>query len=132
MNLFQLEIQTPLQSVFSGEVAKVHMRSDGGDMELMARHADLTTSISFSPLVVQHGEITEIFILRNAIACFDNRANKLTILALYAQLDKQVDVSGSQDMLLQIKDMLKNPDKLNQYQIKYLENQKIALEKQLS
>jgi len=132
MNLFQLEIQTPLQSVFSGEVAKVHMRSDGGDMELMARHADLTTSISFSPLVVQHGEITEIFILRNAVACFDNRANKLTILALYAQLDKQVDVSGSQDMLLQIKDMLKNPDKLNQYQIKYLENQKIALEKQLS
>ena len=132
MNLFQLEIQTPLQSVFSGEVAKVHMRSDGGDMELMAKHADLTTSISFSPLVVQHGEITEIFILRNAIACFDNRANKLTILALYAQLDKQVDVSGSQDMLLQIKDMLKNPEKLNQYQIKYLENQKIALEKQLS
>jgi len=132
MNLFQLEIQTPLQSVFSGEVAKVHMRSDGGDMELMARHADLTTSISFSPLVVQHGELTEIFILRNAIACFDNRANKLTILALYAQLDKQVDVSGSQDMLLQIKDMLKNPEKLNQYQITYLENQKIALEKQLS
>jgi F0F1-type ATP synthase epsilon subunit len=132
MNLFQLEIQTPLQSVFSGEVAKVHMRSDGGDMELMAKHADLTTSISFSPLVVQHGELTEIFILRNAIACFDNRANKLTILALYAQLDKQVDVSGSQDMLLQIKDMLKNPEKLNQYQIKYLENQKIALEKQLS
>ncbi len=132
MNLFQLEIQTPLQSVFSGEVAKVHMRSDGGDMELMAKHADLTTSISFSPLVVQHGELTEIFILRNAIACFDNRANKLTILALYAQLDKQVDVSGSQDILLQIKDMLKNPEKLNQYQIKYLENQKIALEKQLS
>ena len=132
MNLFQLEIQTPLQSVFSGEVAKVHMRSDGGDMELMAKHADLTTSISFSPLVVQHGELTEIFILRNAIACFDNRANKLTILALYAELDKQVDVSGSQDMLLQIKDMLKNPEKLNQYQIKYLENQKIALEKQLS
>ena len=132
MNLFQLEIQSPLHSVFSGEVAKVHMRSDGGDMELMAKHADLTTSISFSPLVVQHGELTEIFILRNAIACFDNRANKLTILALYAQLDKQVDVSGSQDMLLQIKDMLKNPEKLNQYQIKYLENQKIALEKQLS
>ena len=55
----------------------------------------------------------------------------MNVLALYAELEKHIDASSTQNQLKTIRDMLKNPDKLNDYQLKYLENQKIGLEKQL-
>ena len=131
MNSFKLQIQTPLKSVFNGEVNTFSVRTDGGQIQVLSKHADLTSSVSFSPVVITHGDMTDVIVIRNAVISFDNRSNTMNVLALYAELEKHIDASSTQNQLKTIRDMLKNPDKLNDYQLKYLENQKIGLEKQL-
>ena len=131
MNSFKLQIQTPLKSVFDGEVNKFSVRSDGGALQLLSKHADLTSSVSFSPTVIEYGDQTDVIVIRNAVISFDNTSNCLKVLALYAEHQKHIDASESSSQLEHVREMLKNPDTLNSYQLKYLENQKIALEKQL-
>ncbi len=131
MNSFKLQIQTPLKSVFDGEVNKFSVRSDGGALQLLSKHADLTSSVSFSPTVIEYGDQTDVIVIRNAVISFDNRSNCLKVLALYAEHQKHIDASESSSQLEQVREMLQNPETLNSYQLRYLENQKIALEKQL-
>lgn len=131
MNSFKLQIQTPLKSVFDGEVNKFSVKTDGGALQFLAKHADLTSSVSFSPAIIETGDNTDVIVIRNAVLSFDNKSNSLKVLALYAEHQKHIDASESESQLEQIREMLKNPDTLNNYQLRYLENQKIALEKQL-
>lgn len=131
MNSFKLQIQTPLATVFDGEVNSFSIKSDGGALQFLSKHADLTSSVSFSPAIIQSGDTTDVIVIRNAVVAFDNKSNSLNVLALYAEHEKQIDASDSESQLQQIRDMLQNPETLNDYQLKYLENQKIALEKQL-
>ena len=45
MRSFQIEIVTPDGPAFSGEVTSLLVRTDDGDVEIMAGHADLLASI---------------------------------------------------------------------------------------
>ena len=131
MNSFKLQIQTPLNSVFNGEVEAFSIKTVGGKIQVLSKHADLTSSVDFSPAVISYGDKTDVIVIRNAVISFDNKSNTMTVLALYAELESQIDASGTEDQLATIREMLNNPEKLNDYQLKYLENQKIVLEKQL-
>ena len=131
MNSFKLQIQTPLNSVFNGEANAFSIKTNGGKIQVLSKHADLTSSVSFSPAVIQHGDKTDVIVIRNAVISFDNKSNTMTVLALYAEHESQIDTSDTENQLKTIREMLNDPEKLNAYQIKYLENQKIGLEKQL-
>ena len=131
MNSFKLQIQTPLKSVFNGEANSFSIKTDGGKIQVLSKHADLTSSVSFSPAVISYGDETDVIVIRNAVISFDNKSNTMTVLALFAEQEKHIDASSTEDQLKTIREMLSNPEKLNDYQLKYLENQKIGLEKQL-
>ena len=131
MNSFKLQIQTPLKSIFNGEANSFSVRTDGGQIQVLSKHADLTASVSFSPAVISYGDETDVIVIRNAVISFDNKSNTMTVLALFAEQEKHIDASSTENQLETIREMLNNPDKLNDYQLKYLENQKIGLEKQL-
>ena len=73
MNSFKLQIQTPLKSVFNGEVNTFSVRTDGGQIQVLSKHADLTSSVSFSPVVITHGDMTDVIVIRNAVISFDNK-----------------------------------------------------------
>jgi len=131
MNSFKLQIQTPLKSVFNGEANSFSIKTDGGKIQVLSKHADLTSSVSFSPAVISYGDETDVIVIRNAVISFDNKSNTMTVLALFAEQEKHIDASSTENQLETIREMLNNPEKLNDYQLKYLENQKIGLEKQL-
>ena len=131
MNKFHLVLQSTEQNLFESDVNSVSLGSKGGDLQIFARHANLSTSFDFTVIKVETDNGTLSFYARGGIVNFDNKENKLLVLGLSITPVNEVDISGAKSYLEYVNQLLENRDNLSNFKIVQLENEKIALEKQI-
>jgi len=131
MNKFQLILQSTEKKIMNQEVVSVSFGSKGGNLQIFAKHADLGTSFDFTTIRIETGTENLEFYARNGIVSFDNKENKLLILPLSAEAVTEVDIQGAQSYLEYVDSLLEDKESLSSFKIVQLENEKIALEKQL-
>ena len=131
MNKFRLVLQSTENNIFDSEVNSVSLGSKGGDLQVYARHADLSTSFDFTTIKIETGQETISFYARGGIVNFDNKDNKLLVLGLSITPVSEVDLKGAKSYLEYVNSLLENKESLSNFKIIQLENEKIALEKQI-
>lgn len=131
MNKFRLVLQSTEKNIFDSEVNSVSLGSKGGDLQVYARHADLSTSFDFTTIKIETGDETISFYARGGIVNFDNKDNKLLVLGLSITPVSEVDLKGAKSYLEYVNSLLENKESLSNFKIIQLENEKIALEKQI-
>ncbi|HCW32667.1 MAG: hypothetical protein UT36_C0004G0047 [Candidatus Peregrinibacteria bacterium GW2011_GWF2_39_17] len=128
---FKLNIRTPDQKIYENEARSISLNSDDGQMQIFANHASLTTSITFSKIVVTEENVEEIFMVRNGMLFINNQENTAILLALYCQKQSEVSHQTSKEYLEFLEKQLHDGSDLSEFQILYLEGEKLAVEQQL-
>lgn len=128
---FELTISTPAGTVFNGEVKSITFTSEGGELQVMANHASITTNILFSPVRVDHTDGSDEYAARRGLFFFDNAKNRAVLLALYAEQKADMDLKTAKEYLEFVEQKLREGADLSDFQIQYLEGQKLAVEQQL-
>jgi F0F1-type ATP synthase epsilon subunit len=130
---FKLTIKTPESTVFMGDVLslKVKVEEDGA-IQTLARHANLTTSIDSSLLVIESENQIEEYFVRKGIYTFRNEDNSATLLALYCSPKKEINKKSHEEYLQFVQDQLANGSDLSEFQIAYLEGEKVAVEREIN
>lgn len=131
MKHFKFLLKTPASDAFDGKVTKVHLATEGGELECMANHASLTATVAFSPVVLDVDGGQEEFMVRNGLFLFDNKSNTARLLALNVQKRSEMDETTVKDYLKFIDEKLAAGEDLSEFQILYLEGEKLAVEKQM-
>lgn len=131
MENFKLTIRTPNQDVFEGEVTSVHFNAEGGEMECLAHHASVTATIAFTSINLKTVDGSESFIARNGIFLFDNDTNSALFLVFHCEKKSEISKTTVEDYAKFIDQQLREGKSLSEFQIAYLEGEKLAVEKQL-
>ncbi len=131
MKTFNLTIRSPEKQVFSGKVESLTFDAEDGRMQILAHHASMTGVILFSKLIAKGENVEDEFIARRGIFLFDNAKNEANLLCLYCELSAEIDHKTALEYLKFISDKLANHESLSEYQIKYLEGEKFAVERQV-
>lgn len=129
---FNLIIQTPEKEVFNGKASSVAVDLDGGRVVVMSSHASMIGTVSFGSMEVKVGETTEKFLVRQGLLNFDNQSNTCRIMAYYCEMESEISIEDAQDYLNFIEEKLAEGENLSEFQINYLESEKIAVSKQVS
>lgn len=131
MNLFNLIIRTPEKEVFSGEVQSLTFDAEDGRMQILPKHASITATLGFSSISIKTEDREEEFFARRGIFLFDNRKNSGVLLCLTCELKSEMDHISARDYLAFIQEKLAKRESLSEYQVKYLEGEKFAVERQV-
>jgi F0F1-type ATP synthase epsilon subunit len=132
MNTFHLTIRTPEKDVFAADLKSLTLNSDMGMMQVLPHHASITTTLGFSPLRLVMNDGEESFIARNGMFLFNNRTNSGLLLALNCAPTGEIDRQGALEYLAFLKDQLAKGSDLSEFQVKYLEGEKFAVERQVT
>ena len=131
-NTFPITIRTPEKTLFEDEIKAIRVTTDGGDIELMANHASLTGTLLFSHVVVVDSEGNHLnFLARNGAILFDNDHNRAALLALYCEEKSEVSEKSAKEYADFIEEQLKEGHKLSEFQLLYLEGERLAVKQQL-
>ena len=131
MTTFHFILKTPEATLYDGEVKKITLVTEQGELQMMAHHASLTGSIIFSPVRIDDQKAEDTFMVRNGTVLFNNKTNTAMILALYGECKSEITHQTAQEYLKFIEKELKAGHDLSEYQILYLEGEKLAIEQQL-
>lgn len=130
---FKLIIQTPEKQVFQGEAKSIALTLEGGRVVIMANHASMIGTVKFTSATIVTGseEETDRYIIRQGVLNFDNATNTCRLMAYYCEQESEVSVEDAKEYLEFIEAELAKGSDLSDFQIEYLENEKIAVSKQL-
>lgn len=131
MSEMHLTIRTPEATRYDGPVTRVSGATELGELQVYPGHAAMTAVIDFSRLVVENGDHQEVFLLKQGMLHTDPVTNRTDILALYCQKVEEADLKTLQDYRLYILEKLQNKESLSPYRATFLEESKIAVEKQI-
>ncbi|HVC26156.1 MAG TPA: F0F1 ATP synthase subunit epsilon [Acidimicrobiales bacterium] len=101
---FHVELVTPERVLYSGDVAEVSMRTDGGEIAFLAHHEDFigaagVTVVRLAPVDAGEGATSQLAAVHGGFVHFEQDANTLTILAGVAELGSEVDVERARRAL---------------------------------
>ncbi|MCR4256722.1 MAG: F0F1 ATP synthase subunit epsilon, partial [Candidatus Uhrbacteria bacterium] len=127
---FNLLIQTPDHEAYHGPADLVTLSSDIGEMQILPGHASLLATITYTPIQLRNGGMTMDFILRQGFVFVDQQRNTVRVLGLACEKTEEVNEVTAKEYLAFVLSTLDKPEELNAYQLRHLEGQKLALEKQ--
>ncbi len=133
MSYFSLTIQTPEKEMILEKVKSLYITDELGDMQILASYIDFAGVISYSPALIELEDSEIVYLIKRAFIIFDNDENHATILAYSAQLKEEIDYKGIKEYLAFIHQKLSEgkEEDLKKYQYKFLENERVALVKQI-
>lgn len=130
--MFHLTIRTPYEDIFSGEVKSLLFSAEeAGEMQIFEDHASLTATVDFSPIVIEENDKDEHFLGRNGTFLFNNEENSAVLLLTYCQKKSEVTYKTVKEYAEYITKQIEEGHELSEFQINYLSNEKIAVEKQM-
>jgi F0F1-type ATP synthase epsilon subunit len=127
---FDLLIQTPDHEAYHGPADLVTLSSDIGEMQILPDHASLLATITYTPVRIKNGGMTVDFILRQGFVFVDQTRNTVRVLGLSCEKTDEVNEVTAREYLEFVMSKLDKPEELNEYQLRHLEGQKLALKKQ--
>lgn len=130
---FTFTIRTPEDEIASKEVESVYATTEAGDMMLLPEHASFSGVVSFSPIVLKDGDVEETYVAKRGVLFFSNVRNEGTLLASECHEKEALDYEGLKGYLELIEEKLKSGDTeaLSDYQMKFLENERLAVVQQM-
>lgn len=128
---FQFILKTPEKTLFEGEITDVLVRCEGGFIQVMAHHADLTAAIAYSPVRINTEGGLDEFVVRRGVLSFDNQANKASLLVLHGEHKSDLNLVSAKDYLTFVEEQIAKGNSLSDFHLRYLENEKLAIEMQL-
>ncbi|MCA9373816.1 hypothetical protein KC725_01510 [Candidatus Peregrinibacteria bacterium] len=130
---FLFTIRTPEEEIVSKEVESVYVGTEMGDLMLLPDHASFSGVVSFSPVVLKDGEQEETYVAKRGVLFFSNTKNTGVLLAGQCDAKESLDYEGLKDYLALIQEKLQSGDteSLSDFQMKFLEGERIALVEQL-
>ncbi len=131
MTPFSFSIRTPEETTYKNEVEWVTLSTEMGQLQLMAHHASLTGTILFSTVIAKEEKKEEQFLVRNGMVLFNNKTNTAMLLALYAERKSEISHQTAKEYLAFIEKQLREGKDLSEFQILYLEGEKLAIEQQI-
>lgn len=130
--LFDLTIRTPEKLAFKGKVKYITLQSEGGLLKILPKHASLTGSITYSPLVFQdENDNEESLVVKNGIVIVSNEKNQVTLMVMDSLKKTELSPTTAKEYLEYIKEQLAAGKDLSDFKIKFYEDEKYVLEKQL-
>jgi F0F1-type ATP synthase epsilon subunit len=130
MASFNLIIRSPEKEVFSGEVEALTFDSEVGRIQILSHHMDYGTSFSFSTLRVNVENSVTFYSARRGLVTFDHERNEARVLCLYCEEQSQVNYQSAEEYLNFLRDQLATGH-LSDYEVLYIEGEKLAVEKQV-
>lgn len=131
MATFAFSLRTPLNTIFEGDVDAVRLKTDLGQMEILPDHATLAGTILFSRVNIHSGGVEQVYIIRQGSVSVDSQG-VVRVTALDAQEAESLSVKSVEEYLLYLNKQLSGEQQLNDYQKKFLSEQRSALEETLS
>lgn len=124
---FTFTLRTPLKTFFEGEVDAVRLRTDLGRMEILPGHASIVGTVLACRVAIHAGGREDVYAVRQGTLSVDEDGNaRLTVL--HAEKDDEMTVESIQDYLRFVTEQLDGEGELNEYQIKFLEEQRAAMQ----
>ena len=130
-NTFQLNVRTPEAEIVSKEVDSVRVGTENGPMVIYPHHASLSGTIPFSRLFVRSGNSETEYLVKNGVLFISVETNETKILCYSCLETKDVEYQSAAEYLAYVEEQLKAGANLNQFQMQFLENEKIAMVKQM-
>lgn len=132
MSEFHLTIRTPEKDVFDGKVTSLTFNTEVGQVQILAHHANFTTTLQFSSVKVEDpvDNRDQMFVARNGFFNFDRKKNEALMLCLYCEEKSQVNYQTAEEYLRFLTTELAKGD-LSDFQVLSLKGEKLAIEKQM-
>lgn len=132
MSEFHLTIRTPEKDVFDGKVTSLTFNTEVGQVQILAHHANFTTTLQFSSVKVEDpvDNRDQMFVARNGFFNFDRKKNEALMLCLYCEEKSQVNYQTAEEYLRFLTTELAKGD-LSDFQVLSLKGEKLAIEKQI-
>lgn len=132
MKTFNLTIRTPEKQVYSGPAIYLKLFTEAGLLKLFPGHADLTGVVTFSPVIFEndHGQ-EEIYIAKRGLLRVDCQRNSIDLMVLDCQLKAEMNHASSLEYLQFIEKELAQKHDLSDFKIRYMEEEKVMIEKQI-
>lgn len=129
-NSFHLSVKTPDSLAYEAEVKSLMIDTEEGRMLVLPHHASLLGSINFSNIFISEGERVYEFSVRNGFLSVKNETNSVDVLCISCEKIQTVKYTSVENYLKFLEGELQK-EKLNQYQLEFLESEKFAIVKQL-
>lgn len=102
-------------------------------MMLLPDHASFSGVVSFSPVMLKDGDHEESYIAKRGVLFFSNTRNEGVLLAGQCDEKESLDYQGLKEYLALIQEKLTSGDteSLSDFQMKFLEGERLALVQQL-
>lgn len=100
-------------------------------MQIFENHASITAGINFSPIIIEEPDKEENFLARNGIFLFNNDKNEALMLISTCQKKSEVDHFTVKQYLEFLEKQLEKGKDLSEFQILYLQNERLAIEQQV-
>lgn len=132
MSEFHLTIRTPERDVFDGNVSSLSFNTEVGRVQILAHHANFTTTLLFSPVKVEDptDNREQTYLARNGIFSFDHKKNEALMLCLYCEEQSEVNYQTTEEYLNFLRTELEKGD-LSDFQVLFLKGEKLAVERQI-
>lgn len=107
---FLLKIITPNKDVYEGQVEKVFLKNDDGDLEVLANHENMITTIipSVTKFIDDKGSARELFI---STAVVNVTKDGMTICSDAAEFPEEIDFIRAEKAKKRAEEKLKEPEK---------------------
>ncbi|MFA6024130.1 MAG: F0F1 ATP synthase subunit epsilon [Candidatus Gracilibacteria bacterium] len=132
MSEFHLTIRTPEKDVFDGKVSSLSFNTELGRVQILAHHANFTTTLQFSPVKIEDpvDNRDQNFLARSGIFSFDHKKNEALLLCLFCEEQSQVSYQTTEEYLKFLTAELAKGD-LSDFQVLFLKGERLAVEKQM-
>lgn len=131
MNTFSLQIRSPEQLVFDQQVDSLLLVTESGMVEILPRHASMLSTIMFTHAKIRYEDKLDTILLRKGILFIDNTKNEAKILVSMAEMESEMTTVSAKEYLDYVVDQLKKGESMHEFHLKFLEEEKLVIEKQL-
>ncbi len=127
----QVTIRTPDAEVFAGPALSLSLITELGAIQIFPGHASLQGAVLLSPLRVEIEGSAEDFIIQRGFVLIDQPQNKVDVLVYRCEKRGELNHQTAKEYLQVLLKALESPENLGKYQLRHLEDEKIATEKYL-
>ncbi len=106
MATIQLEVVSPDQVVYSNDIAMLIVRSTGGELGILPRHAPLVTGLIPHPMRVKLPGESEEHLIAIAGGFMEVTPEKITVLASAAEEADQIDINRAKECYRRAKERI--------------------------
>lgn len=124
-------IRTPEAEIFSHDAESVSLVSELGAMQIFPGHASLQGTIVLSPVRIDMGDREEDFVIQRGFVMVDQAKDEVAIMVYQCEKRADMSLQTAKEYLEVLLKALQNHESLGKYQLRHLEDEKIATERRL-